>query len=101
MSLLDILESSPSCTLTFAQYLRMLLGLRLRQYSIFSSPLWNAEVVTLTLDIVNAPALIGSGRYYGVASNYLSNLKEGDRISSSVRASNVRFVLLTIQKCQS
>ena len=91
MSLLDILESSPSCTLTFAQYLRMLPGLRLRQYSISSSPLWNAEVVTLTLDILNAPALSGSGRYYGVASNYLSNLKEGDRISCSVRVSNVRF----------
>ena len=91
VSLLETLESSPSCTLTFAQYLRMLPGLRLRQYSISSSPLWNAEVVTLTLDILNAPALSGSGRYFGVASNYLSNLKEGDRISCSVRASSVRF----------
>ena len=91
VSLLEMLESSPSCTLTFAQYLRMLPGLRLRQYSISSSPLWNAEVVTLTFSILNAPALSGAGRYVGVASNYLSNLKEGDRISCSVRASNVRF----------
>jgi cytochrome P450/NADPH-cytochrome P450 reductase len=91
ISILDILEMYPSCQLSFAQYLRMLPSLRIRQYSISSSPLWNTTVVTLTLDIINSPALSGTGQYYGVASNYLANLKEGDRINCSVRASNATF----------
>ena len=91
ISVLDILEMYPSCGLAFGQYLRMLPSLRIRQYSISSSPLWNSSVVTLTLDILNGPALSGTGHYYGVASNYLANLKENDRINCSVRASNAVF----------
>ncbi|CAF1148728.1 unnamed protein product [Rotaria sordida] len=91
INILDILELYPSCELLFSQYLRMLPSLRIRQYSISSSPLWNSEVVTLTFDILNTPALSGIGQYYGVASNYLSNLKEGNQISCTVRASNVTF----------
>ncbi|CAF3298666.1 unnamed protein product [Rotaria sp. Silwood2] len=91
ISILDILEIYHSCELTFPQYLRMLPSLRIRQYSISSSPIWNSEVVTITFDILNTSALSGYGQYYGVASNYLSNLKEGDRVSCSVRASNVTF----------
>ena len=91
ISILDILDLYPSCQLSFAQYLRMLPSLRIRQYSISSSPLWNTGAVTLTLDILNSPAFSGTGQYYGVASNYLANLKEGDRINCSVRASNATF----------
>ncbi|UJR17796.1 hypothetical protein I4U23_004695 [Adineta vaga] len=91
INILDILEQYQSCELSFPQYLRMLPALRIRQYSISSSPLWSSSTVTLTIDVLNTPALSGSGRYYGVASNYLSNLKPSDRISCSVRASNVRF----------
>ena len=49
--------------------------------------------MTLTIDVLDAPALSGHGRYYGVASNYLANLKKGDRLSCSVRASNADFHL--------
>ncbi|CAF1071748.1 unnamed protein product [Rotaria sordida] len=63
ISIFDILELYPSCELPFPQYLRILPSL----------------------------PLSGLGRYYGIASNYLGNLKEGDRISCSVRTSNVRF----------
>ncbi|CAF0947016.1 unnamed protein product [Adineta steineri] len=91
ISILDTLELYSSCDLSFAQYLRMLPSLRVRQYSISSSPLWNSEVVTLTFDVLNVPALSGSGQYFGVASNYLANLREGNPISCSVRASNTRF----------
>jgi cytochrome P450/NADPH-cytochrome P450 reductase len=71
----------------------MLPSLRVRQYSISSSPLWNSEAVTITLDVLDAPALSGHEQYYGVASNYLANLKKDDRISCSVRASNADFHL--------
>jgi cytochrome P450/NADPH-cytochrome P450 reductase len=93
LSTLDILELYPSCELSFPQYLRMLPSLRVRQYSISSSPLWNSEAVTITLDVLDAPALSGHEQYYGVASNYLANLKKDDRISCSVRASNADFHL--------
>ncbi|UJR24902.1 hypothetical protein I4U23_006268 [Adineta vaga] len=93
LSVLDILEMYPSCELTFPHYLRMLPSLRIRQYSISSSPLWNSECATITLDIINAPALSGHGQYYGVASNYLASLRKGDRLSCTVRASNVGFHL--------
>ncbi|CAF4400748.1 unnamed protein product, partial [Rotaria sordida] len=63
ISIFDILELYPSCELPFPQYLRMLPSL----------------------------PLSGLGRYYGIASNYLGKLKEGDRISCSVRTSSVRF----------
>ncbi|CAF5216640.1 unnamed protein product, partial [Rotaria magnacalcarata] len=81
ISLLDILEMYRSCELTFSQYLRMLPSLHIRQYSISSSPLWNSEIVTLTYDVHCSPSLSGLGQFYGVASNYLSNLKEGDQIN--------------------
>ncbi|CAF3144371.1 unnamed protein product [Rotaria socialis] len=93
LSILDILELNSSCELPFSQYLRMLPSLRVRQYSISSSPLWNAEVVTLTLDVIDALAFSKHGRYYGVASNYLSNLKKGDRLNCTVRASDAGFHL--------
>ena len=69
----------------------MLPALRIRQYSISSSSLWNSQAVTLTLDIINMPSLSGIGQYYGVASNYLSNLKPSDTINCCVRTSNVQF----------
>ena len=93
LSTLDIIELYPSCALSFPQYLSMLPSLRIRQYSISSSPLWNPEVVTLTLEILDAPALSGHGRHYGVASNYLASLKEGDRLNCSVRVSDADFHL--------
>ncbi|CAF1442470.1 unnamed protein product [Didymodactylos carnosus] len=85
LSILDILELYLSCELSFPQYLRMLPSLRVRQYSISSSPLWNSEAVTLTIDVLDGPANSGHGRYYGVASNYLANLKKDDRLICSVR----------------
>ncbi|CAF5098891.1 unnamed protein product [Rotaria sp. Silwood1] len=68
LAILDILEQYPSCDLSFPQYLRMLPSLRVRQYSISSSPLWNPESVTLTIDVLNAPALSGHGQYWGCPS---------------------------------
>ncbi|CAF1239531.1 unnamed protein product [Rotaria sordida] len=98
LSILDILEQYPSCDLSFSQYLRMVPSLRVRQYSISSSPLWNFESVTLSIDVLTAPALSGLGQHWGVASNYLANLKPGDRLSCSVRASDSNFHLPTDTK---
>ncbi len=91
ISLLDLLERTLSCDLPFAEFLAMLPGMRARQYSISSSPLWNERRCTLTVAVVDAPARSGQGRYLGTASHYLAQAKPGTRISVVVRPSNVNF----------
>lgn len=90
-SVIDLLERFAACELDFAGYLAMLPPMKARQYSISSSPLWRPDHVTLTVAVVDAPALSGAGRYQGVASSYLADLKPDDRVSIAVRPSNARF----------
>ncbi|MFT3814661.1 MAG: cytochrome P450 [Acidovorax sp.] len=91
VSLLELLERYPACKLGFAAFLEMLPPARSRQYSISSSPLWNPERCTLTVAVVDAPALSGQGRYQGMASTYLANCVPGTRVAVAVRPSNDRF----------
>ncbi|KAI0754463.1 bifunctional P-450/NADPH-P450 reductase [Daedaleopsis nitida] len=92
LSVLDILEENKDIDLPFATFLTLLPSMRIRQYSISSSPLWNAQHVTLTISVVDAPAISGRAEpFLGVASTYLANLKPGDKVQLSVRASNVAF----------
>jgi cytochrome P450/NADPH-cytochrome P450 reductase len=94
VSVLDLLEKYPSIELPIGSFLAMLPPMRVRQYSISSSPLWNPHHVTLTYAVLDQPALSGTGRHVGVASNYLSTLRAGDTLHVSVRPS-VAFHLPT------
>ncbi|MEM7799270.1 MAG: cytochrome P450, partial [Chloroflexota bacterium] len=91
VSLLDMLERFPDLDIPLATFLEMQPPLRPRQYSISSSPLWNAESCTLTIAVVDAPAWSGQGRFLGTASTYLSEATEGMPISVMVKPSNVSF----------
>lgn len=91
LSVLDLLERFQSCPLDFAGYLAMLPPMKIRQYSISSSPLWKADHLTLTVTVVDAPAFSGQGRFRGVASSYLAELQPGDRLSLGVQPSNESF----------
>ena len=72
----------------------MLPQLRLRQYSISSSPLAEIGSCTLTWGVVDEESFQGNGkRFLGVASNYLSNLQEGDHIHVNVKQSHQSFHL--------
>lgn len=93
VSVLDLLERFPSVQLPLGVFLKMQPPMRVRQYSISSSPLWNPNNVTLTYSVVDQPALSGQGRYVGVASNYLSSLAAGDKLHVSVRPSHQSFHL--------
>lgn len=93
VSVLDLLERFPSVKLPLGSFLRMQPPMRVRQYSISSSPLWNPHHVTLTYSVVDQPALSGSGRFIGVASNYLSSLAPGDKLHVAVRSSHQAFHL--------
>jgi cytochrome P450/NADPH-cytochrome P450 reductase len=91
VSMLDLLERTPSCKLSFGTFLEMLPPMRARQYSISSSPLWKEDHCTLTLAVVDAPAWSGQGTYLGVASNYLAEAHPGNKVSVAVRPSNAAF----------
>jgi cytochrome P450/NADPH-cytochrome P450 reductase len=91
VSVLDLLERYQSCSLSFAAFLQMVSSLKPRQYSISSSPLWSADHCALTVAIVDAPALSGQGRYYGVASNYLGQARPGTKIAVTVKPSSAAF----------
>jgi cytochrome P450/NADPH-cytochrome P450 reductase len=93
VSVLDLLERFPSVQLPLGVFLKMQPPMRVRQYSISSSPLWNPNNVTLTYAVVDQPALSGQGRYVGVASNYLANLAPGDKLHVNVRSSHQAFHL--------
>lgn len=67
--------------------------MRVRQYSISSSPLYAPDSCTLTFAVLDQEAISGQGRYVGVASNYLAHLEAGDHIQVSVRASAHPFHL--------
>ncbi|KER69128.1 cytochrome P450 [Burkholderia cepacia] len=90
-TVMDLLERFGSVDLSLDKFLDMLPALKARQYSISSSPLWKADHVTLTVAVVDAPALSGNGRHEGVASSYLARLNTGDSLSVAVRPSNARF----------
>jgi cytochrome P450/NADPH-cytochrome P450 reductase len=93
VSVLDLLERFPTVQLPLGVFLKMQPPMRVRQYSISSSPLWNPSNVTLTYAVVDQPALSGQGRYVGVATNYLSKLAPGDKLHVSVRSSHQAFHL--------
>ena len=90
VSVLDILEANHDIQPTFAQYLEMLPPIRVRQYSISSSPLWNPQRVSLTVSVVKAPALSGKDEeFMGVATTYLDGLRPGNKVQMAIRPSGV------------
>lgn len=94
VTLLDLLERFQDSTMPFQQFLGLLPPLKPRYYSISSSPLVHPTQCSLTYSVVDAPSWSpDSGRFLGVASNYLRSLRAGDRALVSVRSANKYFHL--------
>ncbi|KAJ5153069.1 Bifunctional cytochrome NADPH reductase [Penicillium canariense] len=99
VSPLDILMRYPAIKLPIGEFLAMLPPMRVRQYSISSSPLADPSECSITFSVLNAPALSGPSEpgselpdeYLGVASNYLSELQIGERAHITVRPSQSGF----------
>jgi cytochrome P450/NADPH-cytochrome P450 reductase len=92
-SLIDLLEEYPSCDLPFSVYLELLSPLRLRYYSIASSPLVEKEKCSITVGVVCGPARSGHGTFEGMCSTYLSQREAGDAIYAFVQDTKSRFRL--------
>ncbi len=91
LSLLDLLEQYPSSVLNFGEFLALLPAMRVRQYSISSSPLLNPQQASLTVAVVDAPAWSGKGQFYGTCSSYLARLQVGDRVAVTLRQPHIPF----------
>jgi cytochrome P450/NADPH-cytochrome P450 reductase len=91
VSVLDVLDGYLSCDVSFGEFLEMLPAMRVRQYSISSSPRVDAAICSLTVAVIDAPALSGIGQFWGTCSSYLARLKPGDPIAVAVRTPNVPF----------
>lgn len=88
LSVLDLLEIYSDVHITLGAFLDLLPPMRVRQYSISSSPLDDPEHVSLTVSVVDAPALSGrKTAFLGVASNFLHNLLPNDKVQMVVRPS--------------
>ncbi|KAH6996594.1 cytochrome P450 [Ilyonectria sp. MPI-CAGE-AT-0026] len=93
VSVLELLEEYPSVPFPISSYLAMLPPMRVRQYSISSSPLADPTKLTLTYSLLDAPSLSGQGRHVGVATSFLSELSAGEKLHVSVRPSSAAFHL--------
>ncbi|KAL6712977.1 hypothetical protein ACLMJK_009532 [Lecanora helva] len=94
ISIHALLTQNPSIHLPFPLYLSMLPPLRVRQYSISSSPLHAPHTCTLTYSVLSTPSYANPGhRHLGTASNYLAELKPNDHVHVSVRPSHPNFHL--------
>ncbi|KAE8453927.1 hypothetical protein EG329_007703 [Mollisiaceae sp. DMI_Dod_QoI] len=88
LTVLSLLEQHPSLSIPFPTYLQSLSPLRVRYYSISSSPLANPAKCTITYNILSSPSLSSPHQIYnGVTGTYLSTLRPGDQIKVSVRPS--------------
>ncbi|KAK5112785.1 hypothetical protein LTR85_011119 [Meristemomyces frigidus] len=93
VSLLDLLERYPSIDLPLGSFVASLMTMRVRQYSISSSPLADPHTVSLTYAVLEGESFSGQGRYIGVASHYLSILAPGDIAHVAVKPSHQAFHL--------
>lgn len=94
ISVFSVLAKHPDIALPFGSFLAMLPPLRVRQYSISSSPLKSPHTCTLTHSVLNTTAKPDPGkRYLGTASTYLSELNPGDHVHVAVRPSHTSFHL--------
>ncbi|KIX94974.1 uncharacterized protein Z520_09284 [Fonsecaea multimorphosa CBS 102226] len=88
LSVLEIMEKYPSIELPFAVYLSMLTPMRIRQYSISSSPLQDPTKVSITYTVVGAGT-----SHIGVATNYLKSLQPGFAAQLMIKKSHPSFHL--------
>ncbi|KAJ7808342.1 hypothetical protein B0H14DRAFT_2870527 [Mycena olivaceomarginata] len=94
LSVFDILQSHADIALSIGAFLQMLPPMRVRQYSISSSPLWNPTHITVTFSVLDVPSMSKVARsFLGVGSNYLASMIPGDRVQMSVRPSAAAFNL--------
>jgi cytochrome P450/NADPH-cytochrome P450 reductase len=90
-SVLDLLDEYPSCAPPFEVFLDMMPPLRPRYYSISSSSLMDAGGCSITVGVLENPALSGRGQFRGVCSNYLAAQPADATVYAFVRKPTIPF----------
>jgi cytochrome P450 / NADPH-cytochrome P450 reductase len=90
-SVLDILDEHPPCAPPFEVFLDMMPALRPRYYSISSSPLVGSGVCSITVAVLEGPALSGRGEFRGVCSNYLAAQPADATVYAFIRKPTISF----------
>ena len=109
LSVLDILDMYPELECPFGLFLSLLPSMRLRQYSISSSPLSDPSLVSITYAVIDAPMLQpnkpgptlpnglttppSGNRFLGVTTNHLKTLEPGERCQIAIKKSHQSFHL--------
>ena len=93
LSVLDILEEFEACDLPFGVFLELMPMLTPRYYSISSSNMVDAKNCSITVGVVDEPAISGRGQFEGVCSNFLSNKEAGQSVQVAIRATSDGFRL--------
>jgi cytochrome P450/NADPH-cytochrome P450 reductase len=92
-SIVDLLEEFPASEISFAAFIGILAPLKIRYYSISSSPLILPNSCSITVSILDVPAKKGDGNYLGVCSNYLAGVKVGKEIQAVLKDPGDQFRL--------
>ncbi|KJB86130.1 NADPH--cytochrome P450 reductase [Paenibacillus sp. E194] len=93
ISMLDLLEKYEACVMTFERFLELLPPLKIRYYSISSSPRVQPNQISLTVGVVQSPGWVGRHEYRGVASNYLADRQPGESIQMFIQPPQSNFRL--------
>jgi cytochrome P450 / NADPH-cytochrome P450 reductase len=93
ISMLDLLEKYEACVMTFERFLELLPPLKIRYYSISSSPRVQPNQISLTVGVVQSPGWDGRHEYRGVASNYLADRQPGESIQMFIQPPQSNFRL--------
>ncbi|MEL6792193.1 MAG: cytochrome P450, partial [Pseudomonadota bacterium] len=91
VSVLELLERFPACEAPFAVFIEMCPTLGLRYYSISSSSAVESGKCSITVGVVDDPAISGEGRFRGVCSNYLAHTEEGSRVYATMKETKANF----------
>ncbi|MEP5730562.1 MAG: cytochrome P450 [Sulfitobacter sp.] len=92
-SVLDFLEEFPACELPFGVFLELMPVMAPRYYSISSSSMRGSDRCSITVGVVDEPAISGSGHYKGVCSNFLADSPSGTTVYASLRGTSDGFRL--------
>ena len=93
LSVLDLLERFPACEVPFAVFIELCPILTLRYYSISSSSAVETGRCSMTVGVVDEPAISGEGQFKGVCSNYLARSDDGTRIFATMKETKANFRL--------
>ena len=92
-SVLDLLEEFEACELPFGVFLELMPLLTPRYYSISSSALVSEATCSITVGVVDEPAISGLGQFKGVCSNHLAGTPAGGTVNVAIRGASGEFQL--------